>query len=69
MPETKRHISVLIVAGMYLAVGGVGFIAHFPRQTSIHGEDVLVEITALVAFTAGMFLLRGHNWARWLALS
>ena len=69
MSETKRPISVLIVAALYLAVGTVGFIAHFPRQTAIHGDDVVVEITELVAFTAGMFLLRGQNWARWLALS
>jgi hypothetical protein len=27
-----------------------------------------IELTELLAIASGAFMLRGHNWARWLAL-
>jgi len=36
---------------------------------AFHYEDVWIEATELLAFVAGVFMLRGHNWARWLALA
>jgi uncharacterized membrane protein HdeD (DUF308 family) len=46
-------------------VGIGGFVAHF----SARGEPdwVWVEITELLAIVCGIFLLRGNDWARWLA--
>ena len=28
-----------------------------------------MELTELLAMVSGAFMLRGHNWARWLALA
>lgn len=65
MSKDKRPISILIVACLYITVGAIGFVAHFP----VHRDDIMVELSELAALTAGIFLLRGQNWARWLALA
>jgi hypothetical protein len=67
--EKKRPISVLVVAGMYIAVGAIGFVAHFPQLSAIHRDDVLIELTELAALIAGVYLVQGQNWARWLSVA
>lgn len=69
MNSNKRPISVLLVACAYLAVGSIGFVAHFPKLSALHSDDVWIELTELLAIVAGVFLLCGHNWTRWLALA
>jgi hypothetical protein len=34
-----------------------------------HHDAVWIELTELVGILCGAFMLRGHNWARWLALA
>jgi hypothetical protein len=65
----KRPLGVTIVAGVYLAVGVIGFAFHFRELLAGHHDAVGIEITEFVAILCGAFLLRGHNWARWLALA
>ena len=65
----KRPIVVIIVAGIYLLVGVVGFVYHFPDLMAGHRDAIAIELTELVAFVCGVFLLLRHNWARWLALA
>ena len=72
MSRHERPLSVTIVACVYLLVGIGGFAAHFNTLLSRNGfpyEGVSIETTELVALIAGIFLLRGQNWARWLALA
>jgi len=63
----KPPLSVLVLSCAYMAVGAIGFAYHFPRPPVFHHEDVWIEASELLAFVAGVFMLRGHNWARWLA--
>jgi hypothetical protein len=65
----KRPLSILVLSCLYIAIGTLGFAYHFPRALTFHYEDVWIEGTELLAFVAGVFMLRGHNWARWLALA
>jgi hypothetical protein len=68
--DTKRPpIPVLVVAGAYLAVGILGFVAHFHDLLAAPSEGIWMELTELLAVVAGVFLLRGRNWARWLAVA
>lgn len=60
-------IPVLIVAFLYLTVGGVGFIYHFRDLRAPDG--LWIELTECLAFVSGAFLLFGRNWARWLAVA
>jgi hypothetical protein len=63
----KRPPSVLVLSCLYIAVGTIGFAYHFPQPLAFHYEDVWIEGAELLAFVAGVFMLRGHNWARWHA--
>lgn len=68
MTTTSRPISITILAVIYIAVGIMGFAYHF-RELLAHRPDSLwVELVELIAITCGVFMLRGQNWARWLAL-
>lgn len=67
MNSSKRPVSILVLACVYLAVGTVGFVAHFH---DLRQPDFLwIEGTEFLAIVAGAFMLRGQNWARWLALA
>ena len=65
----KRPIPVLAIAGLYLLVGVVGFVYHFPELTAGHRDAIAIELTELLAVVSGVFLLLRQNWARWLALA
>ncbi len=65
----KRPLSITILASLYLAVGALGFGAHFRGLLAGQPDAVAAELTELVAVVCGAFLLRGDNWARWLALA
>jgi hypothetical protein len=69
MPLVRRPVAVLVVAGAYLAVGIIGFIAHYHDLLTNPSEGVWMELTELVAAVTGVFLLRGRNWARWVAVA
>src|SRR5579863_4703646 len=60
-------VSVFIVALVYLLTGVVGFVYHFREISAPDG--IGIELTEFLAFVAGVFLLFGRNWARWLAVA
>ena len=66
---SKPPIPVLIVAVLYLLVGGVGFVHHFPELMAGHGDAVGIEVTELLAVVAAVGLLLRKNWGRWLAMA
>lgn len=71
MNSNKRPLSVTILAWVYIAVGTAGFIAHvmeLQARLVFHSDAVWIELTEFLAILSGVFMLRGHNWARWLAL-
>ena len=68
----ERPLAVTIIAWIYILAGGVGFAAHlseFRIAQTAFVETGLIELVRLLAVLAGVFMLRGHNWARWLALA
>jgi len=70
--EPRRPLAVTILAIVYIAIGAGGFISHFHglREGSLLRFDgAIIELVELIALTAGIFLLFGRNWARWLALA
>jgi hypothetical protein len=69
MNPTKRPVSVVIAACLYLAVGIMAFASHFHELMAFQRDSVWVELTEFLAIVAGVFIFRGHNWARWLALA
>jgi hypothetical protein len=69
MSGDRRPIPVYVVAGAYLAVGVIGFVAHWHDLLAVPSEGVWMELTELVAAITAVFLFRRHNWARWLAVA
>jgi len=65
----RRPIAVWIIACLYIAVGALGLVGHFPRHMVFRQDDVWIELTELLALVAGVFMLLGKNWARWLAVA
>lgn len=72
MSGNKRPLSVTILGCLYIAVGAIGFAAHFTEllaRGAFRYDAVWVEVTEFLAIVCGAFMLRGHNWARWVALA
>lgn len=69
MTTSRPPLPVVVVALLFLAVGTVGFAYHLRSLLEWQQGSVWVETIALLAAVIGAFLLRGQNWARWLALA
>jgi hypothetical protein len=63
--------AVIVIACLFAVAGGVG-VAYHATEFNFHGpfqgELVLVCLIRLLAVVAAVFMLRGHNWARWLLM-
>lgn len=67
----KRPLSVTFLGYLLVAVGAAGFVLHLSesyKRHSMASDDILVITISLIAVVCGVFLLRGKNWARWLAI-
>lgn len=67
MNAVRRPVPVLVVACLFLAVGIIGAFYHIHDLRQPDG--IPTEITEFAAILAGAFMLRGRNWARWLAVA
>ena len=68
---SKRPVSVTILALVLLLAGVVGFVYHAPDLRNWHPfpwDAILIEFIRVLAVVAAIYMLRGRNWARWLAL-
>ena len=73
---TKRPLSITVISWIFMAVGIVGFAYHLlPQQVadtkqhhSVPYELAWICFVRLLAIVSGVFMLRGFNWARWLAV-
>jgi uncharacterized membrane protein HdeD (DUF308 family) len=70
--RSKRPLSVTVIACLFVAAGIVG-VAYHATELNVRGlfenDAVWVLLVRLLAIVAGFFMLRGANWARWLALA
>jgi len=68
----RRPLSVTIISWLFIAAGSIGLAYH---ATELKVEDrfeyelVWVLLLRLLAIVFGVFMLWGHNWARWLLLA
>jgi hypothetical protein len=68
----KRPLPVTIIACVYIVMGAIGFVYHaaeFNAPRPFQSNFVWVELLRLTAIVCGVYMLRGHNWARWLTLA
>jgi len=69
MKSRKPPLPVVVVALLYLAVGVLGIVSHFRSLVKWQQDSVWAVSTEFLAVVIGVFLLRGQNWARWLAVA
>jgi hypothetical protein len=67
----KRPLAITLVALLYIATGAGGMVSHLNdmRQHPFEADMLWASLVALIAIVAGIYLYRGSNWARWLALA
>ncbi len=68
MAASSRPLSVTLIACLYLLVGVAALVAHFHEIVTRQPDWGWVLLTEVLAIVIGVFLLRGANWARWLAI-
>jgi hypothetical protein len=65
----KRPLSVTVIGCIFIAAGVIGFAYHvteFKTLRPFEYDLLWVVLLRLLAILGGVFVLRGHNWARWL---
>lgn len=66
----KRPVFVLVIGVLFIAIGlldiwlGVSPLANKEAQRA--SDDLLVASIGIIALVGGIYVLQGHNWARWL---
>ena len=69
---SQRPLLVTLVALILAGSGVVGLIYHgseLSASTPLLSEEYAVLLLRVVAIVAGVFLFRGANWARWVAVA
>ncbi|MBV8811190.1 MAG: hypothetical protein JO033_21185, partial [Acidobacteriaceae bacterium] len=65
-------LSVILIGCLYVVVGVIALafhLAEFKPQHPFQYDIVWIVLTELTAILSGIYLLRGSNWARWLAIA
>jgi hypothetical protein len=66
----KRPIYVTVLGYVLIAAGAIGIAYHFTEfRTTNPREYLLVLVVRITAIVCGVFMLRGKDWARWLAIA
>jgi hypothetical protein len=68
----KTPLPVIVIAWLYIAVGAVALAydlrAFLPRHSFAH-DIAWISLVHLLAIISGIYMLRGSDWARWLAIA
>ena len=71
---SSRPLSVTIIAWLFLIFGSIALLSGLLPLAGADKAQLLVEfkqhwmvhLSRLTQIGCGLFMLRGHNWARWL---
>ncbi|HEY1464873.1 MAG TPA: hypothetical protein VGF44_15765 [Terriglobales bacterium] len=68
----KRPLAVTLISWLYIITGVAGLAFHLSKykiQHPLEYDIVWIAIVEILAMIAGGYMLRGKNWARWLAIA
>jgi hypothetical protein len=63
----KRPWAVTVLGLLFIVAGLVGLFYHVTQEKLSWGLALILAVR-LLAVVGGIFLLFGHNWARWLTV-
>jgi len=66
-----RPLPVTVIGCLLVVTGAIGLAYHLTEFQAhpFPTELVWISLVRLIAVVCGVYLLRGSNWARWLALA
>jgi uncharacterized membrane protein YphA (DoxX/SURF4 family) len=65
----KRPIAVVVIACLYILTGMAGTAAQsMEARQGFESDMIWAVLVSVLAIIAGVFILEGRNWARWLAV-
>jgi uncharacterized membrane protein HdeD (DUF308 family) len=64
----RRPFQVTVLGWLFIAVGILSTIFHL-WKSSLDRWTLPILLVGIIAIVAGIFLLRGAGWARWLVLA
>jgi hypothetical protein len=68
--QAPRPRLVTLLGWMLIALGAIECVYRLTMiRWPLHAEDVGVPLFELIILVCGIFLLRGCDWARWLAVA
>jgi hypothetical protein len=68
----KRPLSVTIIGWLFVATGAIAaafYLSGYRPARPFDYDIVWPVLVNLIAIVAGYYMLRGRDWARWLALA
>ena len=69
----QRPRSITIISWFFLIFGSIALISGLLPPDSLTLAQLkghwMVHLSRLLSIVAGLFMLRGHNWARWLLVA
>ena len=73
----KRPASITIISWLFIVMGTIGLVASFMPYTHMSGSQAFAEfkghwyvhLSRFASIVAGVFMLYGCNWARWLLVA
>ena len=77
-PQMKaRPLSVTIISWVFMLLGSISLVSGLLPLAGANGTQLIAEfkthwmvhLSHLAALVGGLFMLRGHNWARWLIVA
>jgi len=72
-----RPLSITLIAWLFLIFGSIALLSGLLPLAGTNKAQLLAEfkthwmvhLSRLAQIIAGLFMLRGHNWARWLLVA
>jgi hypothetical protein len=69
-----RPLSITLISWLFMIFGSIALVSGLLPLTGANTAQLIAEfkqhwmvhLSHLAAIVSGLFMLRGHNWARWL---
>jgi hypothetical protein len=64
----KRPWAVTVLGALFIVAGTLGLVYHAANERTSWAL-ALISLIRIAAIIGGIFLLRGHSWARWVLVA
>ena len=77
LPMKARPLSITIISWLFMIFGSIALLSGLLPLTGANTAQLVAEfkmhwmvhLSRLAAIVSGLFMLRAHNWARWLLVA